>query len=200
MAPGVSVPKEDTTFILATKHLHLYLQESTLELPDELRKLEQMRRERHQWASEHYAVTERGLLDRFAPRASPEKRRQGDNEAASHQPARTKPPASEEVCPAPTSTDQPVSPSCVAADSSFNIVALPHPADQNAKPTIAARRDLRSAVLSEPPPGPAKMPLQRLAQGKVVEQQQPPAPALSAGRGFLLHMSQAQVSCYSPSA
>lgn len=160
-----------------------------MELPAELREVERMRSERHQWASEHYAVTERGLLDRFGP----DKRQQGHKEAESRQPARTKPPDSEKVC----SVQQPVSPTSVAADSPFNIVALPDSAGRDAKPT---KKDLHSAIFSEPPPGPTKVPLQRLAQGKVVGRQQSPAPAPSAGRGFLLHMSQAQVSRYSPSA
>lgn len=202
LGPGVSVSSEGTTFILATKHLHLYLQESTLDLPDELRKLEQMRCERRQWASDHYAVTEQGLLDRFGPRASPAKRRQGDKESESRQAASTKPPASEEVCLATASAHQPASPQRVAADSSFNMMALPDSVDQSTKPTTAARRDLRSAVSSEPPGGPTKMPLQLLAQRKLSGQQlqQTPTPALSAGRGFLLHMSHAQVSRYSSSA
>ncbi|XP_076605202.1 piRNA biogenesis protein EXD1 [Chaetodon auriga] len=42
--------------------------ESVLELPPELRQLEQMRRERQEWAANHYPVTEQGLLARFNPR------------------------------------------------------------------------------------------------------------------------------------
>lgn len=168
-----------------------------MELPDEFRKLEQMRSERRQWASQHYVVTERGLLNRFDPRASPEKRQQGDKEAECHQPARKNPPASEKIC----SAQPPVSPTTVAGDSSFNIVATAHSAGENAKPTAAARRDLRSAFLSQRPPGASKVLLQKLAPGRVAEQQQQQqSPAPSAGRGFLLHMSQAQVSRYSPSA
>lgn len=150
--------------------------------------------ERQQWASEHYAVTERGLLDRFGPQASPKKKRQGDKEARSRQPASTKPPASEKVC----SAHQPVSTQSAASDSSSDI--LPDSVDQNTKPTMAARKDLRSAVSPKPHGGPTKRPLQLLAQGKLSGQQQSPAQALSAGRGFLLHMSQAQVSRYSSSA
>lgn len=169
-----------------------------MELPDELQKLEQMRCERQQWASEHYAVTVRGLLDRFGPRASSEKRLQGDKEAESSQPASTKPPASEKVCPA--SAHQPVSPQRGTADSSFNNMALPDAVDKSTKPTMAARRDLRSAVSPKPPGGPTKMALQPLPRGKLSGQQQSPAPALSAGRGFLLRMSQVEVARYSSSA
>ncbi|XP_070834662.1 piRNA biogenesis protein EXD1 [Chaetodon trifascialis] len=42
--------------------------ESALDLPQELRQLEQMRRERHEWAANHYPITEQGLLARFNPR------------------------------------------------------------------------------------------------------------------------------------
>ncbi|TNN87302.1 piRNA biogenesis protein EXD1 [Liparis tanakae] len=45
--------------------------ESVLELPGELRQLEEMRRERKEWAADHYPVTQQGLLDRFHPRARP---------------------------------------------------------------------------------------------------------------------------------
>uniref|UniRef100_A0A096LTM7 3'-5' exonuclease domain-containing protein n=1 Tax=Poecilia formosa TaxID=48698 RepID=A0A096LTM7_POEFO len=41
--------------------------ENVLELPKELRKLDEMRRERQEWACNCYPVTERGLLARFNP-------------------------------------------------------------------------------------------------------------------------------------
>ncbi|KAK7904946.1 hypothetical protein WMY93_017553 [Mugilogobius chulae] len=44
--------------------------ESVLELPKELRQLEQMRCDRQEWAAEQFPVTEKGLLDRFNPRAT----------------------------------------------------------------------------------------------------------------------------------
>lgn len=186
-------------FQSAAKHLHLYLQESALELPDELRKLEQMHCERQQWAREHYAITERGLLTRFGPQPLPETRQQEDKEAESRQPASTKPPASVKVCPAPTR--QPVSPRSVAAHSSFKIIVSPDSVDQDPKPIMAARKDLRSDNIStEYPGGTTKQLLERLGRGRVFGQPQSPAPAQSAGRGFLLHMPQAQVSRYSPSA
>lgn len=40
-----------------------------MELPKELRQLQQMHQERQEWASHHYPVTEQGLLARFHPRA-----------------------------------------------------------------------------------------------------------------------------------
>ncbi|XP_055011816.1 piRNA biogenesis protein EXD1 [Boleophthalmus pectinirostris] len=42
--------------------------ESVLELPKELRQLEQMHCDRQEWAAEQFPVTEQGLLDRFNPR------------------------------------------------------------------------------------------------------------------------------------
>ncbi|XP_075874390.1 piRNA biogenesis protein EXD1 isoform X2 [Nelusetta ayraudi] len=174
-------------------------QESALELPDELRKLEQMHNERQQWACEHYAITERGLLTRFGPQPSPETRQQEDKEAGSRQPASTRRPATVKVCPAPTC--QPVSPRSVAAHSSLKSIVSPDSVDQDLKATMAARNDLRSGNISIAcPGGTAKRLLERLDRGRVFGQPQSPAPAQSAGRGFLLHMSQAQVSRYSPSA
>uniref|UniRef100_A0A3B4YIY8 Exonuclease 3'-5' domain containing 1 n=1 Tax=Seriola lalandi dorsalis TaxID=1841481 RepID=A0A3B4YIY8_SERLL len=43
--------------------------ESVLELPRELRQLQQMHHERQEWAANHYPVTQHGLLARFNPRA-----------------------------------------------------------------------------------------------------------------------------------
>lgn len=168
-------------------------------MPDELRKLEQMHNERQQWACEHYAITERGLLTRFGPQPSPETRQQEDKEAGSRQPASTRRPATVKVCPAPTC--QPVSPRSVAAHSSLKSIVSPDSVDQDLKATMAARNDLRSGNISIAcPGGTAKRLLERLDRGRVFGQPQSPAPAQSAGRGFLLHMSQAQVSRYSPSA
>lgn len=157
-----------------------------MELPDELRKLVQMRSERQQWAREHYAITEGGLLTRFGPQPSPETRPQEDKEAESHQPASTKPPASVKVCPAPAPADQPVSPQSV---------------NEDLKLTIAAQKDLRSASIStECPGGRTEQLLKPPGRGRLFGQPQSAAAAQSAGRGFLLHMSQAQVSRYFPSA
>lgn len=44
--------------------------ESVLELPKELRQLDQMRSDRQEWAAVQFPVTEQGLLDRFNPRLS----------------------------------------------------------------------------------------------------------------------------------
>lgn len=158
-----------------------------------------MHSERHQWASEHYAITERGLLTRFGPQPSPETRQQEDKEAGSRQPAGAKRPASVKVCPAPTRL--PVSPRSVAAHSSVKTIVSPDSVDQDLKATMVARNALRSGNIStECPGGTAKRLLERLDRGRVFGQPQSPAPAQSAGRGFLLHMTQAQVSRYSPSA
>ncbi|XP_053290864.1 piRNA biogenesis protein EXD1 [Pleuronectes platessa] len=45
--------------------LELVRMESVLELPTELRQLQQMHQERHKWAADHYPITEQGLLARF---------------------------------------------------------------------------------------------------------------------------------------
>ncbi|XP_028293863.1 piRNA biogenesis protein EXD1 [Gouania willdenowi] len=45
--------------------------ESVFELPDELKQLQQMHHERHEWAAGHYPVTEQGLLDRFTVQPQP---------------------------------------------------------------------------------------------------------------------------------
>ncbi|XP_028994094.1 piRNA biogenesis protein EXD1 isoform X2 [Betta splendens] len=42
--------------------------DTVLELPKELMQLDEMHRQRHDWAANHYPVTKQGLLDRFNPR------------------------------------------------------------------------------------------------------------------------------------
>ncbi|KAG7237269.1 hypothetical protein INR49_032602, partial [Caranx melampygus] len=81
--------------------------ESALELPRELRQLQQMHHERQEWAAHHYPITEEGLLDRFNPRpkspsqTSPTAEDTQDTlmQTAPHEPANVQSPSSAQPVP-----------------------------------------------------------------------------------------------------
>lgn len=173
-----------------------------MELPGELRKLEQMRRERQEWAADHYPVTEQGLLARFSPRAqsppqtSPETQGQSQTQADSFEPATVKSPSSTQVDP--VLHNLPVSPQSVTDVSSFDVCASPDPAAQ--APVPAAVSDLRKEMSVNIPPGPlgvgrghTEVLMDTMGRGRPFWKEQSSVPALPAiGRGFLLQISQAQ--------
>lgn len=90
---------------LPTSWLLYNPQESILELPRELRQLEQMYRERKEWAADRYPITEHGLLARFNPRTqsqsqntpAAEVRGQAQPPADSSQPATVESPSTAQV-------------------------------------------------------------------------------------------------------
>lgn len=171
-----------------------------MELPAELRNLEEMRRERQEWASEHYPVTEQGLLARFSPRVSSETSQQSDKQEEFCQPLSVKSPASTQVCPTPHKL--PVSSQSVTNDSSFDIIVSPDPAAQSPVPDVVPdlRKDLSANISSELPVGgrgSTKPLLETVGRGRLFGKKQSSTPALPAiGRGFLLQLSQAQISNY----
>lgn len=148
-------------------------------LPGGLRKLEQMRRERREWAADHYPVTERGLLARFSPRVpsppqtSPESQGGGPTQADSLEPA---------ISPSSTQVDPIHHKQPVTSVSSFHICASPDPTDRALIPAAVSglRREM-SCI----PPGPVGV-----GRGLTFGRGRPLPPAI--GRGFLPHISQAQ--------
>ncbi|XP_054470387.1 piRNA biogenesis protein EXD1 [Anoplopoma fimbria] len=166
--------------------------ESVLELPRELRQLEQMRRERQQWAASHYPVTEQGLLDRFNP--------------LTKTPSQTSP-AAEEHCqqrateespsPAdPVLQKSPRSPPRANNVLSVDVSASPDSADQ--APVPATVSELRKQMSVNSPPslgrGRAEILMDTTGRGRPLGREQSSVPALHAfGRGFLLQISQDQI-------
>eukprot|EP00064_Thunnus_orientalis_P001916 superscaffoldBa00000131_g1920 len=74
--------------------------ESVLELPRELRQLEQMRCNRQEWAADHYPVTEEGLLARFNPQTTKTPSKispAADTQPGSFEPATVESPSSTHV-------------------------------------------------------------------------------------------------------
>ncbi|XP_068195436.1 piRNA biogenesis protein EXD1 [Antennarius striatus] len=164
--------------------------ESMLELPTQLRKLEQMRSDRQKWASDHYPVTEQGLLARFNPRIQ--------------SPARTSPveqqhsqlkadPFGSGTTESHSSTDTeihnpPPSPVTVSSGPSVDVHI-----SSNTSPTLLNSTIDMAGVL-----GPAGVGrgcthgLVNMRRGKPCDEELSPTPALPAvGRGFLLQVSKA---------
>ncbi len=174
----------------------LHLQESVLELPRELRQLVEMRRERQEWAVNHYPVTEQGLLSRFNPRTQ--------------SPAQTSPAAQEhsqtqaDSSESPSSTIQeisllqktPTSPLSITDVTSADVHASPDLPAQ--APVPAALSDLRKEMPVRQSLGLGRGCIEVLndtiGRGRPLGKAQPSLPALPAvGRGLLLQMPQAQI-------
>lgn len=169
-----------------------------MELPGELRQLEQIRRERQEWAADHYPVTEQGLLARFNPRtqsqpqASPAAQ---EHSQASFEPATVESPSSTQADP--LLHKPPTSPQRATGVSSVEAHASPDPAAQ--APVPATATDPRKQVFVNSPlslgvgRGHTEVLMDTAGRGWPFgkESSTPALPAL--GRGFLLQMSQAQI-------
>ncbi|KAM7375733.1 hypothetical protein PAMP_005512 [Pampus punctatissimus] len=153
--------------------------ESVLELPRDLRQLEQMRCKRQQWAADRYPVTEQGLLDRFNPRAT--------------QAPTVESPSSIQVDP--LLHQIPTSPSRATDVSSAQSVDDPTAQD----PVPATVSDLRKQVFVSPLSlgagrGRTEVLMESVGRGRRCGKEQSSIQALPAvGRGFLLQMPLTQV-------
>ncbi|KAM8737039.1 piRNA biogenesis protein EXD1 isoform 1-T4 [Acanthopagrus schlegelii] len=167
--------------------------EDMLEMPRELKQLEQMRRDRQEWAANHYPITEQGLLARFKPRTPPE------TSAAEQDQGQT--PAKESCDPAASLSSiradphsSPKGPLRAASVSSVDARASPDPAAQ--APVPCATPDLRKEMHVNGPlslsVGRGRTEVPMMGRGRSFGREQSSVPALpTMGRGFLLHMSQA---------
>lgn len=161
-----------------------------MELPNELRQLEQIRRERQEWAVDHYPVTEQGLLARFNPRIqSPPQTSpvaQEDSQS-SFEPASVESPSSTQV---DLLLDKPpTSPPRATNVSSVGVHASPDSA--------ATAADLRKQMSPSPLAlgrGRTEVLMNTVGRGSPFGKEQSSAPALPAiGRGSLLQILQAQI-------
>ncbi|XP_062295759.1 piRNA biogenesis protein EXD1 [Scomber scombrus] len=168
--------------------------ESVLELPRELRQLEQMRCERQEWAADQYPVTEKGLLARFHPRTtkipshtSPA----GDAQPESFEPATVKSPSSTQV---DSLLQQPhTRPSRVTDVSSAQSVDAPTTQD----PVPATVSDLSkevSGLCLGVGRGRTEVLMETVGRGRSFGKEQSSIQTLPAiGRGFLLQIPPAQI-------
>ncbi|TDG98760.1 hypothetical protein EPR50_G00203620 [Perca flavescens] len=168
--------------------------ESVLELPRELRQLEQMRRERQKQAVDHYPVTEEGLLARFNPRTPTPSQpslvteEHGQTQVESVEPANVESPSQVE----PFLHKLPTSPPRVNNVLSEDVHASPDPA--------ATVSDLRKQIAVTSPltlgvgRGHTEVLMDTMGRGRPFGKEQSSTPALLAiGRGFLLQISQDQI-------
>ncbi|XP_071353829.1 piRNA biogenesis protein EXD1 [Trachinotus anak] len=108
--------------------------ESVLALPKELRQLQQMHRERQEWAANHYPVTEEGLLARFNPQTkspsqtSPAAEEDSQTQEGSSGPANVESPSSTQ--PDHLLYQLHTSPPKVTSVSSVDVHASPDPPAQ----------------------------------------------------------------------
>ncbi|XP_074517251.1 piRNA biogenesis protein EXD1 isoform X1 [Sebastes fasciatus] len=173
--------------------------EGVLELPKELRQLEQMRRERQEWATDHYPVTEEGLLARFNPRTrspsqtKPAAEERGQTQAESFEPATVESPSQVD----PLLHEPPTSPPRVDDVVTVDVQASPDPAAQ--APVPASASDLRKQMSANSPlsgvgRGRTEVLMDTMGRGRPFGKEQSSIPTLPAiGRGFLLQMTQDQI-------
>ncbi|XP_034713435.1 piRNA biogenesis protein EXD1 isoform X2 [Etheostoma cragini] len=168
--------------------------ESVLELPRELRQLEQTRRERQKWAADHYPVTEEGLLARFNPRSQTPSQptlvteNHGQTQVESFEPENVESPSQVDTL----LHKLPLSPPRVNNVLSVDIHASPDPqgtaSDLTKEPAVTSPLSLgvgrgRTEVLMD-----------TMGRGRPFGKEQSSIPALPAiGRGFLLQISQDQI-------
>ncbi|XP_032355523.1 piRNA biogenesis protein EXD1 isoform X1 [Etheostoma spectabile] len=168
--------------------------ESVLELPRELRQLEQTRRERQKRAADHYPLTEEGLLARFNPRSQTPSQptlvteEHGETQVESFEPANVESPSQVDTL----LHKPPTSPPRVNNVLSVDIHASPNPQ--------ATASDLRKEMAVISPlslgvgRGRTEVLMDTMGRGRPFEKEQSSIPALPAiGRGFLLQISQDQI-------
>ncbi|XP_033499276.2 piRNA biogenesis protein EXD1 [Epinephelus lanceolatus] len=166
--------------------------ESVLELPKELRGLEQMRHERQEWAADRYPVTESGLLDRFNPRnqppsqTSPAAEEQSQTQQESFEPDTEESPSSTQVDP--LLHKPPMSPPRVTTVSSVDAHASPDPAAQDSVQSVTSPLSVGVGR------GCTQVLMDTMGRGRPSGKEQSSIPASPAGRGFLLQMLHNQLS------
>lgn len=166
-----------------------------MELPRELRQLEQMRCERQEWAASHYPFTEQGLLARFNPRIQSPPQTSPAAQADTLKPATVESPSSTPVDP--LRHTPPTSHLGVADVSPVDVHGSRHPAAQAPVPATVSdlwKETCRKSSLSlGVGRGRTEVLMDTLGRGRPFRKEQASVPALPAsGRGFLLRIAQAQ--------
>ncbi|XP_069008950.1 piRNA biogenesis protein EXD1 [Embiotoca jacksoni] len=170
--------------------------ESMLALPSELKQLDQMRRERREWAADYYPVTEQGLLARFNPwpqcssQTSAAAEDHGKTLTESFQPATVESPQID------LSVNQPAaSPSGATGASSVDVHAPPSQPARALVPTAVSHLMKQTPANSPPSAGEdggrSEVLSDVMGRGRPVGKEPLSLPALpSIGRGFLLQTAQ----------
>uniref|UniRef100_A0A3Q2ZEN0 Exonuclease 3'-5' domain containing 1 n=2 Tax=Kryptolebias marmoratus TaxID=37003 RepID=A0A3Q2ZEN0_KRYMA len=168
--------------------------ESVLDLPKELRQLDEMRLERQEWASRHYPVTERGLLARFNPHPQSE----SQTSPAGEDHTNTLPDASN-----PAAADPPSAPqtdpllnqqtTSISSTTSMPTVGVPTSSNPPAESLSSARmfNNEKDMPVTRPPPegvdkGFTGVQMNGMGRGWLLGKDQSSLPTLpSIARGFL---------------
>ncbi|XP_060938987.1 piRNA biogenesis protein EXD1 [Limanda limanda] len=166
--------------------LDLVRMKSVLELPTELRQLQQMHQERHKWAADHYPVTEHGLLARFKRQTKI--------------PSQTLP-APEEVSQTQTGSCEPAtveSPPAAQLDLLSNQKPTPPPSvsslDVHASPDLPAQVSPVSPLAVAVGRGCTDTLMNTIGRGRPVGKEQSAQYVLPAiGRGLFFQMPSAQI-------
>ncbi|KAM3871333.1 piRNA biogenesis protein EXD1 [Diretmus argenteus] len=184
---------------------------SVLELPREIRELERMRRERQEWATGRYPVTEQGLLVRSKPRHQHQTSPPAEERIPVRQiqPNPPKPATVEPLSPAhvdpfyqqPSTTPPWVTDVSSVQSTGLNPAAVRHSPNPVARgPILADVSDLRKQLSLNSPESPAaglglRELVMDMGRGRLLEKhQQPSFPSFPCiGRGFSLQIPPAQV-------
>ncbi|XP_031135083.1 piRNA biogenesis protein EXD1 isoform X2 [Sander lucioperca] len=168
--------------------------ESVLELPRELRQLDQMRRERQKRAADHYPVTEEGLLARFNPRTQTPSQpslvteEHGQTQVESFEPANVESPSQVD----PLLHKLPTSPPRVNNVLSVDVHASPDPATTVSE--LMKQMAVTSPLSLGVGRGRTEVLMDTMGRGRPFRKEQSSIPALPAiGRGFRLQISQDQI-------
>lgn len=171
--------------------------ESVLELPRELRQLEVMRRERHEWASSHYPLTEQGLLARFSPK--PQSSSQA-SPAVEEDQRKNHPDVSEPASvesPSPSPQELLVNHS---ATSPLRVTSGPAVDAQDSAPATVSdltnKEPINCSLSAGMGRGDAGVRMDLTGRGRLFGKEQPSNatfPFIGRGRGFLLHLPPTQI-------
>lgn len=153
-----------------------------LELPEELRHLKQMHCEKQEWAAARFHVTEKGLLDRFNPRAQPpsqtspaaEQHTQAESGFSEHEPS----PATADVSVCKPLVPPPGVPDVMSKNATVSLEPV------TPAPVQAPSSDLFKQM-------PCSIPLSA-GRGRLFGKDSPVSSLPAIGRGFCLQISQPQ--------
>lgn len=172
----------------------MHPQENVLELPKELRQLDEMRLERQEWARSLYPVTECGLLARFNP--NPRSESQTSQAAEDQSSTGTLTDTSEPAAADPTSSPQsgPLFNQQTTCTSGTAIMPSIPPAESPSPATMSNNEEdtplTRPEVMDK---GFTGVQMNAMGRGWVYGKEEPSLPILpSIGRGFLLKKALSQ--------
>ncbi|XP_034015823.1 piRNA biogenesis protein EXD1 [Thalassophryne amazonica] len=158
---------------------------TALELPKELRQLQEMRRERREWAAARYPITEKGLLARFEPQPqSPPQTSASHEETSSEQMDLLQHQSAPEPCL--VSED----PSLKSEGGHLTLKQASQDPSPTTGPYLREMMSVSSPLTLAAVRGPSVV---TVGRGRFFDGDQQPSAFPSMGRGFILQASPAQL-------